>query len=430
MKITNTFRLIGLAGLAGLALSSVAAAPAAAQSVADFYKGKTVTIWVGYSAGGGYDTYARTVAAHMGRHIPGHPNIVVKNKPGAGSLRLTNDLYNTLPKDGTAIAVVGRGMPTEPLLGNTSAKFDASKFNWLGSANNEVSVCIAWHKTGIKNLEQLKSRTMIVGGTGPGADTDTFPKVLNNLVGTKLKLVTGYPGGSDINLAIERGEVDGRCGYSWTSLKSRQKNWLDGKLVNILVQMSTAKHPDLPNVPFIMDMAKTPKQKRVLEFIYARQAWGRPFMAPPNLPADRIKALQSAFMATMKDAKFLAAAKKQHLEVNPISGPEVAKLVAGIYASPKDIIEAAKLATESVDKTEVTKAVIPTETVQGSITKLRNGGRKVSYQGAGRKGSLSVSGRRTKIEVGGKKAKRKALKVGMNCAFTFRGSAAKMISCS
>ncbi|NQV56845.1 MAG: hypothetical protein HQ503_13380, partial [Rhodospirillales bacterium] len=280
------------------------------------------------------------------------------------------------------------------------------------------------------NLEQLKTKRMIVGGTGPGADTDTFPKVLNNLLGTKIKLVTGYPGGADVNLAIERGEVDGRCGYSWTSLKSRQKNWLDEKKVVVLVQMSTAKHPDIPNVPFIMDMANTPRDKQVLEFIYARQAWGRPFLAPPGIPADRAKALQTAFMDTMKDPKLLADAEKQRLEINPVSGPDVAKLIVGLYSAPKDIIQAAKEATESAAKTEVEKAVIPIETVNGKITKLGNGGRKVSFKGGDRKGSLSVSGSKTKLMVGGKKAKRKALKVGMSCAFTFQGSAAKQISCS
>ncbi|MCH7543297.1 MAG: hypothetical protein IIB65_06635 [Proteobacteria bacterium] len=420
--------LIGL-GAIGVLIGSALPPPVQAESVADFYKGKTITLYIGYSAGGGYDTYARTIGRVIGRHIPGNPKVVAKNKPGAGSLRLTNELYNSLPKDGTVIATFGRGMVMEPLFGNKKAMFDPSKFTWLGSANNEVSVCIAWHESPIQTLDDFLTMPMIVGGTGPGADTDTFPKVLNNILGTKLRLVTGYPGGNDINLAIERGELQGRCGYSWSSLKSRFPQWLTGKKVQILLQMSTAKHPDLPDVPFVMDLAKTDKDRKVLELIFARQAWGRPFVAPPGVPADRAKALQAAFMATMKDADFLADAKKQKLEIAPISGEKIKQLIAALYASPKDLVEAAKEAAEKTGKIKITKVVIPIETVKGTITKIQRKGRRVSYKGGGRKGKLSVSGRRTKVSIGGKKAKRKNLKVGMKCEFTFQASAAKKIDC-
>ncbi|MFQ5974044.1 MAG: Bug family tripartite tricarboxylate transporter substrate binding protein, partial [Alphaproteobacteria bacterium] len=281
--------LVGL-GAAGALLGALFAQPVAAGSVADFYKGKTITIYIGYSPGGGYDAYARTVGRHIGKHIPGNPGTVAKNRPGAGSLKLANELYNTLPKDGTAIGTIGRGMPMEPLFGTKEAKFDPSKFNWLGSANNEVSVCVSWHKSPIKTLNDFLTKEMIVGGTGPGADTDTFPKVLNNIIGTKLKLVTGYPGGNNINLAIERGEVQGRCGWSWSSVKSTRAQWLRDKNINVLLQMSTAKHPEMPDVPFVMDLAKTEKDRKVLALVFARQAWGRPFVAPPGVPADRAKA--------------------------------------------------------------------------------------------------------------------------------------------
>ena len=424
----KTLVKLGAVGLIGLAAGL--AAPAQAESVAEFYKGKKVTLWVGYTPGGGYDTYARTVARYMTKHIPGNPEIIVKNKPGAGSMLLTNELYNVLPKDGTAIGMIGRGMPMEPLLKNSSAKFDASKFNWLGSANNEVSVCVFMKSTGVTNWEQLKTKQYTVGGTGPGADTDTFPKVMNNLLGTKLKLVTGYPGGTDVNFAMERGELDGRCGYSWSSLKSRKADWLKNKTVSVIMQMSTSKHADMPNVPFIMDLAKSDNDLKVLSFIYARQAWGRPFLAPPGIPADRVKALQTAFMATMNDPAYRKDALKQRLEVAPISGAQISKLMADLYASPKSVVDAAKKATASEDRTEVAKAVIPIETVKGEVTKLRNGARSVYYKGQGRKGKLSVSGRRTKVTIGGKKVKRKKLKVGMKCSFTFQGSAAKAISCS
>ncbi len=416
-------------GAIGVLFGSALPQPVQADSVADFYKGKTITLYIGYSAGGGYDTYARTIGRVIGRHIPGNPKVVAKNRPGAGSLKLTNELYNSMPKDGTVIATFGRGMVMEPLFGNKKAMFDASKFTWLGSANNEVSVCIAWHESPIQTLEDFLTKPMIVGGTGPGADTDTFPKVLNNVLGTKLILVTGYPGGNDINLATERGEVQGRCGYSWSSLKSRFPQWLTGKKVQILLQMSTAKHPDLPDVPFVMDLAKTDRDRKVLELVFARQAWGRPFVAPPGLPADRAKALQTAFMATMKDADFLADAKKQKLEIAPISGEKIGQLIAALYASPKELVEAAKEAAEKTGKIKITKVVIPIETVKGTITKIQRKGRRVSYKGGGRKGKLSVSGSRTKVSIGGKKVKRKNLKVGMKCAFTFQASAAKKIAC-
>ena len=428
MKALRT--LIGL-GAIGVLFGSALPQPVQADAVADFYKGKTVTIYIGYSAGGGYDTYARTIGRTIGKHIPGNPKIIAKNKPGAGSLRLANELYNSLPKDGTAIGTFGRGMVMEPLFGNKKAKFDPAKFTWLGSANNEVSVCIAWHESPIQTLDDFLTKPMIVGGTGPGSDTDVFPKVLNAVLGTKLRLVTGYPGGNDINLATERGEVMGRCGYSWSSLKSRFPQWLTGKKVQILLQMSTAKHPELPDVPFVMDLAKTDRDRKILELVFARQAWGRPFAAPPNLPADRAKALQAAFMATMKDPDFLKDAKQQKLEIAPISGEKIGQLIAQLYASPKDIVEAAKDAAKKTGKTKITKIVIPIVTVKGTITATKRGGRRISFKSEGKTLKTKVSGSRTKVFIGGKKVKRKKLKVGMKCAFTYQGSGteSKKIAC-
>ena len=405
--------------LAGATVGLLWAAPASADSVADFYKGKQITLYIGYSPGGGYDTYARMVSRHMGKHIPGNPTIVAKNRPGAGSLLLANELYNTLPKDGSVIGLIGRGIPMEPLFGTKEAKFDPSKFNWLGSANNEVSIGVAWHTVGIKTLDDFLTKPMIVGGTGPGADTDTFPKVLNNVLGTKLKLVTGYPGGNDILFAMERGEVEGRCGYSWSSAKSRKADWLKEKKMIVLIQMSTAKHPDLPDVPFIMDLAKTERDRQILRLIFARQAWGRPFLLPPGVPADRVKALQTAFMATMNDPDFQADAKKQRLELAPIDGATIGKLMADLYASPPDIVQAAREAAEKVDKTEITKIEIAMKTDKGEITGLKKGNRLVIYKAGGKDGTVKISGSRTKVMIGGKKAKRKAFKVGMKCDFTY-----------
>jgi tripartite-type tricarboxylate transporter receptor subunit TctC len=302
-----------------------------AQTPAEFYKGKNVDMMVGYSAGGGYDVYARMIARYMGKHIPGNPTVVVKNLDGAGSLRLANALYNTLPKDGTVFGTVARGAAFDPLLGNKAAQFDASKFSWIGSANDEVSVCVAWHTSGITKIEETFDKELVVGGTGPSADTDQFPRIVNGVLGTKMKIVTGYPGGNDVSLAMERGEVQGRCGWSWSSVLSTRKDWYDSKKINVLVQMSLQKHPDLPNVPLVLDLAKTPEQKQILTLVFARQALGRPYVAPPGVPADRLAALRKAFMDTMKDPEFLAEADKAQLEVTPIDGERVQQIVVEAY---------------------------------------------------------------------------------------------------
>ncbi len=416
---------------ATVAAISLTATPLLADPVADFYNKKRMTLYVGFSAGGGYDRYSRTLARHMGRHIPGNPRIIVKNRTGAGSMILTNELYNSLPKDGSVFATVGRGQTHEPLLGTKEAQFDATKFTWLGTMNNEVSLCVSWHTSEIRTIDDMLTKPFVVGGVGPGSDTDNFPKVINYVFGSKMKLITGYPGGNDINFATERGEVDGRCAWSWSSVKSTRAKWVEQKKIHLLVQMSTEPHPELAamGVPFIMDYAKTDDDRAILNFIYSRQAWGRPYIAPPGVPADRAKALQDAFMATMKDAKFLADAKKQKLDIAPLSGPKVASLVDELYRTPQNIIDIAARAAADTTRTQISKAVIPIETLDGTITKVKRGGRSVTLEGSGKTWAVSVSGSRTKITVGGKTAKRKALKVGMACKLTYRGTQAQAFDC-
>ena len=426
----TSLKKLALCSAAGLLAAALTAPVAIADEVADFYKGKRITMWIGYTAGGGYDRYARTLARHMGRNIPGNPKFVAKNKPGAGSMILANDMYSVMPQDGTAISTIGRGIPMEPLFGNKQAKFDPRKFGWLGSTNNEVSVCASMRRTGVTKFSDLMTKGMVVGGTGKGADTDTFPTVLNNIVGTRLKLVTGYPGGNDINFAMERGELDGRCGWSWSSVKATRGQWLKSGRINILLQMSTSKHADMPNVPFVMDMAKNDTDRKILGLVFARQAWGRPFNTTPNVPKARLAALQAAFDATMKDPKFLADIKKQKLELNPISGKQIQKLIEDLYNSPKDVVALAAKATSDQAAIDITKAVIPIVTHKGKITKLKRGGRRVSWSGGGIKGKLRVRGK-TKITVAGKKVKRGALKTGMSCSFKVRGvSSALEIACN
>jgi tripartite-type tricarboxylate transporter receptor subunit TctC len=328
--------------LAGAAAAWIAlAASAHAQSPAEFYKGKNVELYIGYSVGGGYDVYARMVARYMGRHIPGNPNVVPKNMEGAGSLRVTNWLYNVAPKDGSVFATIGRGTAFNPLLGLPGSQFEGPKFTWIGSANDEVSICAAWHTTGVTKFEDLQSKEIPVGGTGVSDDTVQFPKVLNAVLGTKMKIVSGYPGGNDAVLAMERGEVHGRCGWSWSSVKATHKSWIDEKKVNVLIQLALEKHPDLPNVPLVTDLAKTDEQRQILKLIFARQVMGRPFLAPPGIPQDRADALRKAFMDTMKDKEFLAEAEKAGLEITPVPGEQIQKLVSEVYKTPPEIAKKA-----------------------------------------------------------------------------------------
>jgi tripartite-type tricarboxylate transporter receptor subunit TctC len=317
------------------------------ETPAGFYAGKSIELLIGYSPGGGYDTYARTVARHLGKHIPGNPNIVPKNMPGAGSLKLTNYLSNVAAKDGTVFGIIGRGIAMEPLLGGQGIQFDAKKLNWIGSANNEVSICVSWHTSGVKTWDDLLRKELIVGGTGSGADTDTFPLVLKNVFGAKIKLISGYPGGNDILLAMERGEVGGRCGWSWSSVKAKRSAWVKDGKVNILLQMSLAKHNDIPKVPLVMDLAETDEQRQILKLIFARQVMGRPFVAPPSVPEARVAAVRKAFTDTMNDPEFLAEAKKAKLEINPVSGQEIDALIKDIYAAPKEIAAKAAVAAQA-----------------------------------------------------------------------------------
>jgi tripartite-type tricarboxylate transporter receptor subunit TctC len=317
-------------------------ATAHAQGPADFYKGKTVDLMIGYSVGGGYDVYARMIARHLGKHIPGNPTVVPKNMEGAGSLRLANWLYNVAAKDGAVLGTIGRGTGFDPLLGHKAAQFDGTKFNWIGSANDEVSVCVVWNgRTKVTKFADLLTTELNVGGTGSAADTDQFPRILNGVLGTKMRIITGYPGGNDVNLALERGEVDGRCGWSWSSVKSTRASWLTDKKITILMQLSLSKHPDLPDVPLVTELATTEEQRQILRLIFARQVMGRPYLAPPNVPADRVAALRKAFMDTMADKDFLAEAEKAQLEITPVSGEAVQKLVAEVYQTPPEIAKKA-----------------------------------------------------------------------------------------
>ncbi len=319
----------------------VSAGAAYAQSAAEFYRGKTVDMFIGYRTGGGYDIYGRIVARHIGRHIPGQPNVVVKNLDGAGGLRVANHFAQVAPRDGTAIAITGRNAAFEPLFGNKLAQYDGQKFSWLGSANKEVSLCVSMKGSDVLTYDDLLSKELIIAGTGAANETDQIPKVINAVLGTKFKLIPGYPSGNGLTLAMERREVHGRCGWSWSSIKSTHPHWVKSGEFNMLVQVGLEKHPELPNVPLIIDVAKTAEQKEVLRVLFASLVLGRPFFTTPDVPADRLAALRKAFMDTLADPQFLAEADKTQLEVNPVSAEEIERLVAEIYKSPAHIVEQA-----------------------------------------------------------------------------------------
>jgi tripartite-type tricarboxylate transporter receptor subunit TctC len=323
--------------IAAPVLAIIFASTAQAQSPAEFYAGKTVDMYIGYSIGGGYDVYGRMLAKHLGKYIPGNPTVIPKNMDGAASLTLANWLYEIAPKDGTVLGTIGRGTVFDPLFGRKGAKFDGTKFTWIGSANDEVSVCVALASSGVSKFDDVLTKEMVIGGTGPSDDTVQFPKVINGVLHSKFNIITGYAGGNEVVMAMQRGEVQGRCGWSWSSVKATHYALVEQKKINILVQLSLAKHADLPNVPLATDWAKSDEQMQILKLIFARQVMGRPFLAPPGVPADRIEALRKAFLDTLKDKEFLADAEKAKLEINPVPGERIEKLVREIYTTPPEV---------------------------------------------------------------------------------------------
>jgi hypothetical protein len=332
---------------ASLAAGLIGAQAACADDVADFYKGKSLSLFLGYPPGGGYDVYARLIARHMTKHMPGNPQFVVRHKPGAASLNLVGELYNTLPRDGSVFGMFARSVAMDRLLGRAGAHFNPVELNWIGSANNEVSICAVWHGVGVRSIEQFMARPLIFAANAPGSESDVFPNILNNLLGTKFKVVTGYPGVNDLSLAMERGEADGRCGWTWSAAKAAKADWIRDKKIYIALQIATEKHPELTNIPLVTDLARTDMQRQALELILSQQAMGRPLAAPPKVPESRVAALRQAFARTMEDREFLAEAEKHQLEIKLVDGQTLQAMVERMFKSPPDILEAARKAIAS-----------------------------------------------------------------------------------
>jgi tripartite-type tricarboxylate transporter receptor subunit TctC len=334
--------------VATVAVATLPAAPAPAQdSVAQFYRGKQISLIIGSSAGGGYDLYARLLARHMSRHIPGNPVIVPTNMPGAASNSAAAQIYNISPKDGTVIGALQTAAVLEPLFGDPArTKHDASKFVYLGSADIDYYICIARADATVKSFQDLLSRELIIGASQPGTSTRDFPALLNSMTGARIRIVSGYPGTREITLAIDKGEVQGLCGFSWSSLQAQQPSWLTTGFIRVLAQEHDKGHPALNKmgVPLTVDFAKSAENRRIMELIYSSETFGRPYMMPPGVPAERVVALRRAFLDTLRDKELKADAERMGLEVDPISGEELQALAEKIYATPAAIVERAKQA--------------------------------------------------------------------------------------
>jgi tripartite-type tricarboxylate transporter receptor subunit TctC len=322
----------------GLALASAFVLWAGAAAAQDSFAGKQLRMVIGFGPGGGYDLWGRTLARHIVNHLPGNPTMVPENMPGAGSFVAAANIYSVAPKDGTVMGIIARDAPLGPITGAEGARFDPLKLTWIGSPTEETSVCISYKTSAVKTWDDLQQKTLIIGDTGPGTGTYTYPRVLNAMFGTKFKIVGGFPSSSDVFLAMERGEVEGIC-ESVDSVSGKRPNWIKDKTVNLLFQGGSEPNPALKDVPFVLNFAKTDEQKQALTFMYAGQGIGRPFIAPPDMPAARVKLLRDAFDATMKDPAFLEDAKKQKLEVDPVSGEKLAALIQKIYATPKSVVD-------------------------------------------------------------------------------------------
>jgi tripartite-type tricarboxylate transporter receptor subunit TctC len=326
--------------LALCALAGACATAAKADAVADFYKGRTVTIVVSSAAAGGYDAVARAVARHLGKHMPGNPTFIVRNMPGAGGMTATNFLYNNAEKDGVVIGLVQNNTPFEPLFGTREARYDPVKFNWLGSPSSETAMVLLWHAVPVNSVADLKAREVAVGVSGANSTPAFFTRLLNATLGTKMKLINGYPGQNDVLLAMERREVDGHPSAFFNSVRSTRPAWLRDKTVKAILQYGAEKLAELADVPLASDLVASDEDRLVMQAAFAALALGRPFLAPPGIPPERVAALRQAFAATIADAEFLAEAERLGLGLNTArTGEQIQEVIERAYQSPPRVID-------------------------------------------------------------------------------------------
>lgn len=325
--------------LCATACLAICTQAASAQGVADFYKGKTVQIVVGFGVGGGYDLYARALGRHLGKHVPGNPNVVVQNMEGAGSVRAANYVYAGSPQDGTVIAAVNQNMPMYQMLGGAGAKFEAKGMQWLGSMTNSNGLIYTWHASGIKTLDDAKQKEVPMGAVGAASDSVIFPNLVNEMVGTKFKPIPGYAGSAQINLAMERGEVMGRGGNSWSSVQTANMNWVKENKINILLQVGFEKEPDLPKVPLLLDLVKDEERKAVIRVVSLPTALGYGHWVAPGVPKDRVAALRAAYATAMKDPEFIAETQKTGMVIRVQPGETLDSLVRQVTQAPKTVLD-------------------------------------------------------------------------------------------
>jgi tripartite-type tricarboxylate transporter receptor subunit TctC len=332
-------------GLVALALAQAGAAGLTGEeaAAADFYQGKQITLVVASAPGGGYDDYARLLARHLADHIPGKPDVVVQNMPGAGGLKAMNDLVNVAPEDGTYLGAMQNGIGYEPMMGISGGKgnahFDPLKANWIGSMTKEVGVTVLWNPPPVHSFAELKQKPVTVGSSGASTSNTTFPRLMNAMFGTKFKIIEGYANQTPIFLAMERGEVQGSGGPFYSSLASSRPEWLRDHKVTLIVQIGLEKDPNIPDVPLLYDFAKTPQDRQELELAFSGLLMGRPFVMGPNAPKPAVAIMREAFMATMRDPALLAEAKRMRLEINPLDGEAVHRIILRMYGTPQPVID-------------------------------------------------------------------------------------------
>ncbi len=337
MGFAGKMAAMGLAGAVGLALAAGAAPDAAAQDAAAAFKGKQLRMVISSGAGGGYDTYARVLSRHLVKHVPGRPGVVDQNMPGASGMKATNWTFMAGQKDGLTILATYNALLLEPLFGNTAVEYDPRKFEWVGSISKQQNVCMTWHTSPIRTVEDAKTREVLVSATGATGNSATLPRIVNAMLGTQFRVIGGYST-TESRLAVERGEVEGICGLSWSTLKASNPAWIADKRLNVFLQTGAKPHPDLPDVPLLISKVTSAEDRRILELLGVPEDMGRPFAMPPGSPAHMVVALRRAFDATMKDKDFLAEAAKAQLEVDPLTGEEMVKLIADAYATPAPLV--------------------------------------------------------------------------------------------
>jgi tripartite-type tricarboxylate transporter receptor subunit TctC len=399
---------------------------ALAQTPASF-AGKTVTVAIGSGTGGSHDQYGHLVARHISQYLPGQPSVIAKNYPGAGGMTLANLMWSQVPRDGTTFGIIGRTIFLEPLINGKSAKgrFDPRQFSWIGSTDSITGVAIAWHTSPVKTYTDLLDHELIVGAAGAASGTATDAYVLRNLFGFKFRVIIGYPSGGDVDLAMERGEIEGRANVAWPGLKSRGLDEVKSGKIRLLYQLGLSRHPDLPDVPLVLDFARNDRERRILTLNFGINEIGYGFVAPPGVPAAPLAALRAAFKQTTDDPKFRAEAAKQRLDVHYVFPERIAAIFEQLYASPPDLI---------ADWLRVSQPTVPDETarattVSASSFAILAGGKRIGFEAGGMHQEARVDRRETAITIKGAKADVGALHQGLACEITYfgdKGTASRM----